>query len=86
VLLPGGMHGSVASRLSEADGPAWVVHGERGDGGITDDPAARITRMERCYYSPFGKAPGICRFAGRALFRAPAMMPFPGQGAGGGAA
>jgi pimeloyl-ACP methyl ester carboxylesterase len=30
-------HGSVASRLCEADVPAWVVHGERGDGGITDD-------------------------------------------------
>jgi pimeloyl-ACP methyl ester carboxylesterase len=30
-------HGSVASRLCEADVPAWVVHGERGDGGVTDD-------------------------------------------------
>ncbi len=30
-------HGSVASRLCEAEVPAWVVHGERGDGGITDD-------------------------------------------------
>jgi pimeloyl-ACP methyl ester carboxylesterase len=30
-------HGSVASRLCDADVPAWVVHGERGDGGITED-------------------------------------------------
>jgi pimeloyl-ACP methyl ester carboxylesterase len=30
-------HGSVASRLCEADVPAWVVHGESGDGGVTDD-------------------------------------------------
>lgn len=30
-------HGSVATRLCEADVPAWVVHGERGDGGITPD-------------------------------------------------
>jgi pimeloyl-ACP methyl ester carboxylesterase len=30
-------HGSVASRLGQAGVPAWVVHGERGDGGITDD-------------------------------------------------
>jgi len=30
-------HGSVASRLAQAGVPAWVVHGERGDGGITDE-------------------------------------------------
>lgn len=30
-------YGSVASRLCAAGVPAWVVHGERGDGGITDD-------------------------------------------------
>jgi pimeloyl-ACP methyl ester carboxylesterase len=29
-------YGSVASRLCEAGVPAWVVHGERGDGGMTD--------------------------------------------------
>ena len=29
-------HGSVAARLSEAEVPAWVVHGETGDGGMTD--------------------------------------------------
>jgi pimeloyl-ACP methyl ester carboxylesterase len=30
-------HGSVAPRLAAAATPAWVVHGETGDGGITDD-------------------------------------------------
>jgi pimeloyl-ACP methyl ester carboxylesterase len=29
-------YGSVASRLGESGVPAWVVHGETGDGGITD--------------------------------------------------
>ena len=28
-------HGSVASRLCDAGVPAWVVHGESGDGGVT---------------------------------------------------
>src|SRR5664279_4815196 len=30
-------HGSVAARLCAAAVPAWVVHGETGDGGITDE-------------------------------------------------
>ncbi|WP_405363386.1 alpha/beta hydrolase [Kitasatospora sp. NBC_00085] len=30
-------YGSLAPRLRAAQGPAWVVHGESGDGGITDD-------------------------------------------------
>jgi pimeloyl-ACP methyl ester carboxylesterase len=30
-------HGSVAGRLCESGVPAWIVHGERGDGGITDE-------------------------------------------------
>ena len=30
-------HGSVAARLGEAAVPAWVVHGESGDGGMTED-------------------------------------------------
>ncbi len=38
-------HGSVAPRLCEADVPAWVVHGEHGDGGVTD--AERRT-LEAC--------------------------------------
>ena len=30
-------HGSVAQRLCAAAVPSWVVHGQTGDGGITDD-------------------------------------------------
>ncbi len=30
-------HGSVAARLCAAAVPAWVVHGQTGDGGITDE-------------------------------------------------
>jgi pimeloyl-ACP methyl ester carboxylesterase len=30
-------YGSVAARLCEAGVPAWVVHGERGDGGVTTE-------------------------------------------------
>ena len=30
-------HGSVATRLAESAVPAWVVHGESGDGGMTGD-------------------------------------------------
>ena len=30
-------HGSVAARLCAAAVPAWVVHGETGDGGVTDE-------------------------------------------------
>ena len=30
-------HGSVAPRLCEAGVPAWVVHGQSGDGSATDD-------------------------------------------------
>jgi len=30
-------HGSVASRLCTSGVPAWVVHGESGDGGVTDE-------------------------------------------------
>jgi pimeloyl-ACP methyl ester carboxylesterase len=40
-------HGSVAPRLCEADVPAWVVHGERGDGGITDDERRTLEACSR---------------------------------------
>ena len=30
-------HGTVAERLGSAAVPAWVVHGESGDGGMTED-------------------------------------------------
>ena len=40
-------HGSVASRLCEAGVPAWVVHGERGDGGVTDDERRTLEACPR---------------------------------------
>jgi pimeloyl-ACP methyl ester carboxylesterase len=40
-------HGSVASRLCEAGVPAWVVHGERGDGGITGDERRTLEACPR---------------------------------------
>ena len=40
-------HGSVASRLCEADVPAWVVHGERGDGGVTGDERRTLEACPR---------------------------------------
>lgn len=38
-------HGSVAARLCQAAVPAWVVHGESGDGGIT---AAERRTLQAC--------------------------------------
>jgi len=46
-------HGSVAGRLANAGNPAWVVHGESGDGGLTFDerwllqsePAVRLVTI-----------------------------------------
>jgi len=40
-------HGSVAPRLCEAGVPAWVVHGERGDGGITDEERRTLEACPR---------------------------------------
>jgi pimeloyl-ACP methyl ester carboxylesterase len=52
-------HGSVASRLCEAGVPAWVVHGERGDGGIT--PEERST-LETCPQLTVITIPGASYF------------------------
>lgn len=38
---------SVAARLCEAGVAAWVVHGERGDGGITDDERRTLEACPR---------------------------------------
>jgi pimeloyl-ACP methyl ester carboxylesterase len=35
-------HGSVAARLGTSEAPAWVVHGETGDGGMTEDERATL--------------------------------------------
>jgi pimeloyl-ACP methyl ester carboxylesterase len=48
-------HGSVASRLCEAGVPAWVVHGETGDGGVTDEE--RHT-LEACHHVRMVTIPG----------------------------
>ena len=40
-------YGSVASRLCGAGVPAWVVHGERGDGGVTDDERRTLEACPR---------------------------------------
>ena len=40
-------HGSVAARLCQAGVPAWVVHGERGDGGITADERSTLEACPR---------------------------------------
>lgn len=40
-------HSSVAPRLCDAGVPAWVVHGERGDGGITDDERRTLEACPR---------------------------------------
>ena len=52
-------HGSVAPRLGAAGVPAWVVHGERGDGGITDEE--RHT-LERCPQITVITIPGASYF------------------------
>jgi pimeloyl-ACP methyl ester carboxylesterase len=52
-------HGSVASRLCEAGVPAWVVHGERGDGGIT---AEERSTLESCPRMTVITIPGASYF------------------------
>ncbi len=44
-----GRHGSVAERLCQADVDAWVVHGERGDGGVTDDERRVLEACSRIH-------------------------------------
>jgi pimeloyl-ACP methyl ester carboxylesterase len=60
-------HGSVAARLCEAGVPAWVVHGERGDGGITDDerrtletcPLVRVVTIPGASYMTPNEEPAL---------------------------
>jgi pimeloyl-ACP methyl ester carboxylesterase len=40
-------YGSVASRLGEAGVAAWVVHGESGDGGVTDEERRTLSAWSR---------------------------------------
>ena len=40
-------HGSVATRLCDADVPAWVVHADKGDGGLTDEERRTLEACPR---------------------------------------
>jgi pimeloyl-ACP methyl ester carboxylesterase len=52
-------YGSVASRLCAAGVPAWVVHGERGDGGVT---AEERRTLESCPGMSIITIPGASYF------------------------
>jgi pimeloyl-ACP methyl ester carboxylesterase len=72
-------YGSVASRLAEAGVPAWVVHGQRGDGGVT---AGERRTLEACpqiqvitipgasYMTPNEEPALVARLVAEALDRA----------------
>ena len=42
-------HGSVTPRLCQANVEAWVVHGEKGDGGVTDDERRTLEACPRIH-------------------------------------
>ncbi|MEV6602941.1 alpha/beta fold hydrolase [Kutzneria sp. NPDC051319] len=52
-------HGSVASRLCDTGVPAWVVHAERGDGGLT---AAERRILTACATTTVVTVPGTSWF------------------------
>ncbi len=54
-----GRHGSVAPRLCDAEVAAWVVHGEKGDGGVT---AAERRTLEACPQITVVTLPGASFF------------------------
>jgi len=72
-------YGSVASRLADAGVPAWVVHGQRGDGGVT---AGERRTLEACpqiqvitipgasYMTPNEEPALVARLVAEALDRA----------------
>jgi pimeloyl-ACP methyl ester carboxylesterase len=71
-------HGSVAPRLCEAGVPAWVVHGERGDGGISDDErrvldacpqVSVVTIPGASYYTPVEEPALVAKLIKEALDR-----------------
>lgn len=61
-------HGSVASRLCEAAVPASVVHGETGDGGVTDEerrtleacPAVNLVTIPGASFFTPTEEPALC--------------------------
>ncbi len=71
-------HGSVATRLCESGVPAWVVHGERGDGGISDDErrvfdacpqVSVVTIPGASYYPPVEEPALVAKLITEALDR-----------------
>jgi hypothetical protein len=70
-------HGSVASRLGEAGAPAWVVHGESGDGGITDEERRTL---EACPQITIITIPGASCLSGRGDHVAVGEDHLPGEG------
>ena len=72
-------HGSVAGRLCESGVPAWIVHGERGDGGITDDERRTlgacpqidvVTIPGASYFTPVEAPALVAKLVNEALDRA----------------
>jgi pimeloyl-ACP methyl ester carboxylesterase len=72
-------HGSVAKRLCESGVPAWVVHGERGDGGVTDEERRTletcaqirvVTIPGASYYTPVEEPALVAKLINEALDRA----------------
>jgi pimeloyl-ACP methyl ester carboxylesterase len=69
-------HGSVARRLCESGVPAWIVHGERGDGGVTDGerrtleacPQVRVVTIPGAsYYTPVEEPALVAKLVKEAL-------------------
>ena len=72
-------HGSLAPRLCEAGVPAWVVHGQRGDGGITAEERRTLEACPRIqvitipgasYMTPNEEPALVARLVAEALERA----------------
>jgi len=54
-----GRYGSPAERLCGAGVPVWVVHAEKGDGGLTDEERRTL---EACPHTSVVTVPGSCFF------------------------
>ncbi|HET7660491.1 MAG TPA: alpha/beta hydrolase [Oryzihumus sp.] len=54
-----GRYGSPAERLCGSGVPAWVVHAEKGDGGLTDDERRMLVA---CPHTSVVTVPGSCFF------------------------
>lgn len=77
-------HGSVAPRLGQAGIPAWVVHGERGDGGITAEErrtlnacpqVSLVTIPGASYFTPNEEPALVAGLVAQALGRAHTASP-----------